>query len=208
MVAGVNPDTGILLSNTAAVPNKVQITHHVAGQLGSWTERSEALLNAEGSNRWIEHPLGRSIDVVALPLQFLDPEVQVYPFDLSLAETDMQVLPAMTASIIGYPYGLATARGWPIWKTGHVASDIDLDYDNRPAFLIDATTRGGMSGSPVVHRSSGGYATHDGSFIMATGGISTRFLGVYSGRIYDQSEIGRVWRPHVITKILEKARIS
>jgi hypothetical protein len=70
-----------------------------------------------------------------------------------------------------------------------------MDYEDRPVFLIDATTRGGMSGSPVVLRIYGDYAT--------IGGKSwTRFLGVYSGRIHDQTEIGRVWRPSVIKEIL------
>jgi hypothetical protein len=86
----------------------------------------------------------------------------------------------MTVSIIGYPYGLATAHAWPIWKTGHIASDIDLDYDGRPAFLIDATARSGMSGSPVVHRTSGGFTTRSGDVIYSTGvRPATRFLGVY-----------------------------
>ena len=122
--------------------------------------------------------------------------------DMSLADTDVIAQPAMPVSIIGFPYGLATAGAWPIWKTGHIASDPDLDYDGRPAFLIDATTRGGMSGSPVVLRLSGGYNTKNGKQILA-GGIATKFLGVYSGRIHADAEIGMVWRPHVINEILE-----
>ena len=83
------------------------------------------------------------------------------------------------------------------------ASDPGLDYDGRPAFLIDATTRGGMSGSPVVLRLHGGYRTSENNYIMA-GGTTTRFIGVYSGRIHGQAEIGRVWRPHVIPEILQR----
>lgn len=205
VVSGVNPDTGVLLLETGAVPDQLSIVHHAAGQLGTWIRSIETLYDENGGRRWLEHPLGRAIDTIALPLRSTNQSIELYPLDLSLAETDMVVSPAMMVSIIGYPYGLATAGSWPIWKTGHIASDIDLDYDDRPAFLIDATTRGGMSGSPVVHRSSGGYYTQDGSFVMATGGVATRFLGIYSGRIHGQAEIGRVWRPYVISKILEEA---
>ncbi len=34
---------------------------------------------------------------------------------------------------------------------------------------------------------------------------STLFLGVYSGRIHGESEIGIVWRPKVISEVLERA---
>lgn len=141
------------------------------------------------------------MDVVALPI----PEamqVHVYPLDLALADVDMVAAPAMPVSVIGYPLGLATGGNWPIWKTGHIASDPDLDFQpGTPAFLIDATTRSGMSGSPVVLRLNGGFGTRQGGYLLA-GGTSTKFMGVYSGRIREESEIGTVWRPFVIHEIL------
>lgn len=203
VVAARNPDTNQLLSDTGAVPEELRIVHHLKERLGSWAVFSEPLFDTNGSPRWLEHPQGRVIDVVAVPLTD-HPDVAFYPLDLSLTDTNMLPQPGMPVSIIGYPFGLATGVAWPIWKTGHIASDPDLDYDGRPAFLIDATTRGGMSGSPVVLRLSGGYPTRDGSFILA-GGVATLFLGVYSGRIHGQAEIGRVWRPLVIEEILGPA---
>lgn len=205
VVAGRDPDTNQLLSSTGATPDTIRIIHHLAGRLGTWTLREEAFYDAGGNPRWVEHPQGQMIDVVALPLQAVDDEVAIYPLDLSLAETNMVPQPAMPVSIIGYPFGLATGGAWPIWKTGHIASDPDVDYGDRPAFLIDATTRGGMSGSPVVLRLSGGYQTRDGRFILAGGGLQTLFLGVYSGRIHGEAEIGRVWRPRVVREILSRA---
>ena len=203
VVGGRNPDTNELLSDTGAVPDELRIVHHLKIRLGSWAVFSQRLFDSNGHPKWLEHPQGRIIDVVALPLT-QHPDVAFYPLDSALADTNVLPQPGMPVSIIGYPYGLATAVAWPIWKTGHIASDPDLDYDGRPAFLIDATTRGGMSGSPVVLRLSGGYPTRDGKFILA-GGIATLFLGVYSGRIHGQAEIGRVWRPHLIREILSYA---
>ena len=156
-------------------------------------------LYINGVRRWYEHPKGQAIDVIALPIT-VDDEVLVYEFDLSLADFDMVVQVAMPVSIIGFPFERATTGLLPIWKTGHIASDPDMDYGGRPVFLIDATTRGGMSGSPVVLRVYGDYPTRRASTI---GDKSwTRFLGVYSGRIHDQTEIGGVWRPSVIKEIL------
>lgn len=205
VVVGRDPDTNQLLSSTGATPDTIRIIHHSAGRLGTWTLREEVLYDAEGNPRWVEHPQGRMIDVVALPLEAVDDQVVLYPLDLSLADTDMIPRPAMPVSIIGYPLGLTTGGTWPIWKTGHIASDPDVDYDGRPAFLIDATTREGMSGSPVVLRLSGGYQTRDGRFILAGGGLRTLFLGIYSGRIHGEAEIGRVWRAKVVREILSKA---
>lgn len=205
VLAGRNSETNQLLSPTGATPDTVHILHHVAGNIGSWASRSETLYDNAGKPKWIEHPLGRTVDVVGLPLNNLHPSVAIYPFDLTLAHTDMIPQVAMPVSIIGYPFGIGTAGAWPIWKTGHIASDPDLDYGNRPAFLIDATTRGGMSGSPVVLRLTGRYETRSGSFLISSSGASTLFLGVYSGRIHEQSEIGRVWRPSVVDDIVAKA---
>ncbi len=203
VVSGRQPETNSILSPTGAVPNELRIVHH-GRTLGNWVVRIEPLLDENGDPLWLEHPRGRQVDVVALLLHAIDEDVRIYPFDLSLADTDMVPQVAMPVSIIGFPFGLASAGAFPIWKTGHIASDPDLDYKSLPAFLIDATTRGGMSGSPVVLRLLGGYSTRSGNIIMAQAGSSTLFLGVYSGRIHGQSEIGIVWRPHVISEILER----
>ena len=129
-------------------------------------------------------------------------KVAIYPLDLELAYTDMVMAPALPVSVIGYPLGLTSGDYLPIWKTGHIASDPDIDFQQgSPAFLIDATTKGGMSGSPVVMRLTN-FLTKSGLYRMDTD-MSTRFLGIYSGRIQELSDIGKVWRPFVIKEILE-----
>lgn len=200
VLAGRNAETGELLSDTGAEPDAIEILHHKAGSLGSWVRCVEPLNDDNGNRLWREHAAGRLIDIAVLPLTKLD-AVQLYPFDLRLADADMLAETAMPVSIIGYPLGLSAGGSWPIWKTGHIASDPDLDYDSRPAFLIDATTRRGMSGSPVVLRLVGGYLNREGARIYGAG-TATLFLGVYSGRIHEDSEIGRVWRPSALGEIL------
>lgn len=203
VVSGRDPDTRACLDRNAAIPDRLLVAFHTAGALGAWTRQEIPLLSESGQPFWIEHPLGSEVDVVAIPLD-LPTEVAAYPLDLSLAQTDMVVTPAMPVSVIGFPLGLRAGENWPIWKTGHVASDPDVDFQpGRPAFLIDATTRSGMSGSPVILRLNGGYSTRNGHHIMA-GGMATKLLGVYAGRIHDASEIGRVWRPFVIQEILSR----
>lgn len=201
VVTGYDPDTGQCLDKKhAAIPNTLAVRFHAKGQLGAWTIVDLPLFDADGVPLWIEHPLGKAIDVVAIPIGSV-PDIDVYPLDLRLADTDMLAEPAMPVSVIGYPLGLSAGGNWPIWKTGHIASDPDLDFEpGRPAFLIDATTRSGMSGSPVVLRSNR-FNTRDGNSVMSTG-MSTKFMGVYAGRIHDDSEVGRVWRPFVLAELL------
>lgn len=188
-----------------AIPNNLMVSFHKKGSLGEWVKKRIDLLDDSEEPLWLEHPLGSEVDVVAIKLDETD-DIEIYTLDFKLKDTDMIPVTAMPVSVIGYPFGLSAGANWPIWKTGNIASDHGIDFEvNRPAFLIDATTRAGMSGSPVVLRADS-YQRSDGTFAMA-GGIQTRFLGVYAGRIHGESEIGRVWRPFVIQEIIE-SRLS
>jgi len=201
VIAGRDPQTQQPIHKSGGVPNFVNVLHHYTNNLGYWHFSTYPLLDNEQNPLWLEHPTLKGIDIVALPLEITDPNIQVFPFNLDLANTDLIPVPAMPVAIIGFPLGISAGGAWPIWKTGHIATDPDLNYDNRPSFLIDATTRGGMSGSPVVIRLNGGFNTRSGNMILA-GGFTTKFLGVYSGRINDHAELGRVWRPSLINDIV------
>ena len=208
VLTGRNVDTDECIDKKfASVPNSLEVRFHAQGQLGSWLSVELPLFDEHATKTWVEHPLGRAIDVAAIPLTSeLESRVSLYPLDMALASVDMRAMPALPISVIGYPLGLSAGESWPIWKTGHIASDPDIDFEpGRPAFLIDATTRAGMSGSPVVLRLDS-YMKSDGSQVLA-GGMATKFMGIYAGRIHDDSEIGRVWRPFVLTELLQRRLI-
>jgi hypothetical protein len=180
--------------------------HHSSARLGSWLRVRETLHISDGNPRWIEHPLGRQVDIVALPLLAVGPDVALYPLDLSLSDVDMIAQPAMPVSIIGFPYGLTAAGSMPIWKMGYIASEPEIDYEGQAVFLVDATTRPGMSGSPVILRLSS-FRMRNGAAQLG-GTVRTRFMGVYPGRIHDDAEIGRVWRSEVIREILGASAVT
>ena len=165
----------------------------------------EENLYQNDKQRWREHTLKSAIDVVALPVSVHE-DVDFYPLDLQLAQTDLIISPSEPVSIIGFPRGIAAAGKFPIWKTAHVASDLDLNCDGKPIFVVDATTKPGMSGSPVLARRIGFTRTSKG---LEMGGDKVRFLGVYSGRIDDDGKgdkdlynLGRVWKPDILNQIL------
>lgn len=193
------PDNGQSLDPRGRTPDEVVILHNAKGHLGQWTPVSEPLFDDQHRSRIIEHPLHQQVDVVFLPLTHTT-DVDLYPVDLALRNIPMQIRTAAEVSIVGFPFGQASFGGLPIWKSGAVASDPDIDYANSPQFLVDTTSRPGMSGSPVYARRVGGYQDESGNYDMVTG-VTDRFMGIYAGDIDQFSEVGRVWKASAIMDI-------
>ena len=201
-VTGRHPITGQILSRTGGIPNELLILQNRANRLGQWVPKTEALLDG-AEPRWVEHPqLGSDADFVALPLAELD-DVELYPHSLGEGDPMIMVSPADTVSVVGFPFGIRTGGSLAIWATGFVATEPDLDHEGRPVFLIDCRARQGQSGSAVIaHRSGGMVTLEDGSSAVFQGPVS-RFLGVYSGRINLESDLGIVWKAHAIQELVE-----
>lgn len=109
--------------------------------------------------------------------------------------------------VIGHP--LSSEGGnypitFPVWKRGSIASEPLVPWNMRPAFLVDVRTSEGMSGSPVIRRTYGPAAMAD--LTIASHNVScSEFMGVYSGRLYDDernANIGLVWYRNLIDEII------
>jgi hypothetical protein len=182
--------------------NKLKIFHNRLNHLGEWLWVTEELSDERGNKRWMEHPtLGGAADLVALPLAHRE-NVQFYPLDVELSKTDLVVGPADSVTIVGFPYGLAQQAGLPVWKTGTLASDFAINVGGKPIFLVDTTSRPGMSGSPVYAIRTGAYRASDGFLKMSTGASTKRFLGVYSEQIA-AAEIGGVWKAEAMMGLID-----
>jgi len=182
--------------------NRISIFHNRTGQPGQWFWVTEDLFDAQGQKRWFEHPtLKGSADLVALPLAHTD-GVVCYDLGMELGNTDIVVGPGDSVSIVGFPFGLAQDAGLPIWKTGTVASDFVTNVSGKPMFLVDTTSRQGMSGSPVYAVRSGPYRSTAGLLKMATTGSMKKFLGVYSEQNQDV-ELGGVWKAEAVKALYD-----
>lgn len=111
--------------------------------------------------------------------------------------------------IVGFPFGYKTTcidGYYAIWSNGTIASEYEKElvvlidalskngvYSKLEAFLIDANTYKGQSGSPVLANTT----------IEAT-----ELLGVYSGRADEKSSLGYVWKTKLIDEIIEQNIIS
>lgn len=196
VITGRHPKTNELI---AVSPQTVRIHHrcvdntqiHYGIQLVD-----EPLYSDEGAPRWIEHNergLGQfedpqlAVDLILLPLTNTKGCVLLgYGWEGLVWEPYVEV--GSEVAIVGYPLNKSGVLNYPIWKTGHIASDFGAHPDGKH-FLIDSVTRQGMSGSPVIARNRGG-----------------QLLGIYSGRLHDDPEfgIGIVWRWMLLHELLEK----
>ena len=204
-LSGRHPSTGKTLSKTAGIPDEVVIMHNQKGKFGNWIPRTEPVLH-DDKPLWIEHPThAQKVDAVALPLTNLE-DVELHPYSLGQTGPDIAVPPADVLSIVGFPFGLTGGGAFAIWATGFMATEPDINQFELPAFLVDCRGRPGQSGSAVIaHRKRGPVTLADGGMQMMRNPI-TKFLGIYSGRVNDQSDLGIVWKVSAIAEILESTK--
>ncbi len=202
-VTGRHQDTGACLSSTGGVPDRIVIYHNRAGALGQWFPVEELLFDDE-TPRWLEHPtLGAKADLVGIPMQNLA-GVELVEYNLETASTPILVGISDPVSVIGFPFGIRVAGSLAVWATGFVASELDVDHDALPMFLVDCRSRRGQSGSPVVaYRSGGAVAMANGGSAVFSGPVE-KLMGIYSGRVNEESDLGRVWKTSAIAAVLRR----
>ena len=202
-LTGRHAETGEPLHNQCAIPNRLSVHFHRTRSTGepvSYEVVDYELQNADGDNIWQEHPvLGSCADIAAMPIQSGD-HVFTLPFDLS-ETAERQTGPADPVSVIGFPFGKSSGSGLPIWATGYMASEPSMDFQGQPTFLIDCRGREGQSGAPVISFRSDGMVGHN-QFQGAWTAATSDFLGLYCGRINDQSDLGLVWKGSAIVELL------
>jgi hypothetical protein len=198
VVTGRHEDTGALLSSTGAIPDRLIVHHNSRRGLGEYCEVSQPLQDQVGQNLWVELP-SRRADLVAFALSQHD-DIAVYPYEVQ-SSSHMEIEPAQMVSVVGFPFGERTARSFAVWATGFIASEPEINHGGRPVFLIDCRSRQGQSGSPVLIQRSSGRATQDDQANLVYEPSHT-LLGVYSGRINPESDIGVVWKAYVLAELL------
>jgi hypothetical protein len=110
--------------------------------------------------------------------------------------------PSEVVSVVGFPFGITGGGMFGVWATGFVATEPDIDHENLPVVLIDCRSRPGQSGSPVIAHRSGGSVTMASGTTRIGGGPVTRLLGMYSGRIHPESDLGTVWKVRALHELV------
>lgn len=210
-VTGRNQDTGACLSKTGGTPDNIVIHFHCSSpHVGSWKPVKLPLYREGGEPYWIEHPeLGPRADLVALNIKWGN-DVLCLPYYTEQPGADrigMLISPAEPVSVIGFPFGITTSGKLPVWATGFLAQELALVSRESPVFLIDCRSRQGQSGSPVIaFRTSGYRGVKDGKISSSLSGKKAwEFLGIYSGRVNSESDLGRVWHVNALEALLDEA---
>ncbi len=159
VAAGRSPHDGQPLHPSAAVPDTLRMLQLMPVQPNriQWAPRDERVLEAETERAlWLQHPShGRRVDVVVIPLENSS-DAELHPYDLTGAAPALRIGPSDGVSVVGFPFGITGGGAFAIWTRGFLASEPEIDFDDLPSFLVDARTRPGQSGSPVIAYSSGG----------------------------------------------------
>lgn len=201
-VTGRRQDNGQLISKNGGVPNEVVIVHNAKGGVPQWVPITEPLYSV-GLPKWREHPtLGPRADFVALPLSNTS-GIDLHLYDPATPGQDMALGPGDIVSVIGFPFGMQAGGSLAIWATGFLASEPSIDYNQMPQVLIDCRSRPGQSGSAVIaYRGQGTpVGMMDGRTVMHDAGI-WRLIGIYSGRINAESDLGIIWKASAIAELI------
>ena len=176
-------------------------------------------VNSENGNNpiWLEHPeFKEQVDVVGIEIKNekeLEERCTVEIINQIQSFKDTYVPEVMDdVFVIGYPWGISGSRGAiPVYKKGCIATDPIINFDGAPRLLIDCRTAEGMSGSPVIASRSGIWKPPGKPLGDTVFGTINKFLGIYSGRLYDQSksdeslgeisELGVVWKEKLLMSI-------
>ena len=199
--------TGKTLHKECGIPDHAVVTLHGPGEVHYHID----LVDHENSKApsWVEHPtLGAKADIVALPVKEMA-NIIGENNSISLDGVSSQGNwhrwdVGSELQVIGYPYG-QIGGPFPIWSKGFIASEPDVDVACLPIFLIDCRSRPGQSGSPVWARfRKGDVVTRKGQDYQAKETVNY-FLGVYSGRLRGDSDLGLVWKRSCIEELVNHA---
>ena len=205
-ITGKDANSGQIIHSKAVVPNKIMFDLWIDKSLNN-RGQGWIILEGKDASRWLIHPeFGQTVDVVCVPLP-AELGAHVFPIN-DVEETLLGTHIADDLFILGYPGGIEVER-LPIWKRASVATEPDFDIDALPKLYVDTASTKGMSGSPVIRRSSGTAMLENGSVGFGPS-THTRFVGIYSGRVITnnsiEAQLGVVWKARVIDEILTGKR--
>lgn len=203
-LTGIDYWTGKYFDSLKRQPNSIIIEHHLLNKLGSWISKKQSLYTGSKKN-WNEvFADGKIMDVVSLKLTDTS-NISIYDINIDYEDSPYRIIPGSHFFVMGYPFGMTASKQYPVWKTVFLASEYADNYLDIPVFLIDGTTRKGMSGSPVIMK--GNYTVIErksGEEIpISVRGYSLK--GIYSGHI-DALELSAVFKTEVIEKLLTTSK--
>lgn len=202
-VTGRNPKTGKCISHHCGIPNSLKFFY--TDQKSNKYGYIDIDLSDEDENKlWLEHrDYKGAIDVVILPFGKYALNLEAYSEEYITFYREPRIIDDVY--VIGYPFGKIMSDNTPIWNKGSISTVYESNFDDLPCLLIDCRSRQGQSGSPVLL-----YNKLEIDVVESTAYINTDkkiLLGVYSGRVNSESDLGLVWKIDIIREIVKSSKI-
>lgn len=126
---------------------------------GGLSSLSLPLYDAQMMPRWEEHPDREAVDMAIFPLPLsLEQHFQFFDVPTAAGAHKIEEAIAKDVFVLGYPFSQDELRRsfgdeapfyLPVWKRGSIATEPAARFNDR-VILIDALSRPGMSGAPVL----------------------------------------------------------
>jgi hypothetical protein len=184
-------DPKSVLHKMGSVPNRLRLSLLLEFDQPEYTTNPNAqilfqeqfieLYDTAGQASWYQHVKRSAVDVAVLNASAFVGRFHLVGVNSAETASDMVIQIGSQIFILGYPLGFSHFMNTPIWKRGSIASEPHIETtESGGKVVIDATTRQGMSGAPVIMRETTHYITETGS--INRGVNATRFVGVYASR--------------------------
>lgn len=224
-LTGRNAQKPTQLPHGYKVPTHMEIMFHarIEGEKGIRLSQKRALtieINSPDGNQplWLEHPdhnYKADIALIKFDMRLIDNLITFNTLQDCDLTNEYKESVMDDVFVIGYPWGLDGGnRLLPLYKRGSIASEPAIPQHGLPRILIDCRTAQGMSGAPVICVHKGFWSASGKPDDQAIIGSVYKFIGVYSGRLYDMSgahepspqatEIGIVWNSLAVEELISK----
>lgn len=187
------------------------------------------LYTKEGNPIWLVNKDNPEADlaIIPMPVNVYNEADIVNCINEKWSTNKLKVRTTTRTTVVGYPYGYYdTKNSLPIWKTGSIASEPDIDFEGKKLIVLDISAFPGMSGAPVFAVAQGMYETTEGTL---EGGFINKFLGIYASmqmlnkhkyleelinhtsvgiKDTESLQLGHVWKAQLIFDVLKEFSIS
>lgn len=184
----------------ASMPgDKAVVGFRAADAAGEWryTPVDVRIRDAEGDPMWTKHPL-QDVAAIELPAGVARGAVSVADLAGNRGLASLKIEPGDEMMVLGYPRGLsANNAGFPILRSGRVASYPLAPASRYPTYLLDFSVFAGNSGGPVYIVRSTVAPGRSTSHIVITG-LLTQQIKMKRDRL----EIGNVTQADYIVETL------
>lgn len=198
-ITGLDAFSDAPISPDGYLPHKIQVRPCVRNPKESYRLKEPLVLTVrdpEGAPRWREDPhfADLRVDIAAVEIEHADKAMFV-------CLNDHQDEPSLAGNVgfdcfvVGYPNPNFHDPYLPIWRRGSLAYETLFPVDDKPIFLVDASTSSGMSGSPIIQRWHGPAPLRQANGtinVKLDSVVTSRFIGVYGGRLSHTLELGQV----------------